>query len=684
MRTAQYFGRLERDIVTCLRSARQHYSDLAHRLNGCRTRFDLETLLEPQVLDAIAGRSESQHEIIEELIPIRPLTKKVLARLCGYHLIPLAANQVVGAVRRGLLVEPVALCRPLALPTARPGCDEAHLREFWHRRVVPELKEAYPDHFRVESAGPWLTVRMSIAACRLLAWLISTTTRPDAADTGPNATETASAQSSFADRVASASGQPPELLRAADLKDERRKDRQITASTAGMAGRLSHPERSAGTYATAAAVEIEAAESKLLDASRAAEPFGDSAEAFDHRAALETMPKDARASAEAMLCDPNLIRHVQADIDSLGVAGEQTLALTVYLIGVSRRLRCPLAAIITGDSATGKSFVPSMVSRLFPDEAVIHVTRLTPQALYHMHRGSLSHRWIVGGERSRRESNETGEATRALREMLSSGRLMKLAPLKVGKKIETVQILQEGPIAFTESTTRDHIFAEDRNRCLLLATDEGDEQTRRIMQSQAAGRSTAGREVDALVRKHHALQRMLALVPASVLIPFASDLARRFPVHRPEARRAFGLALNMIEAVALLHHRQRERNEHGQIVATRADYEVARQLLSDPLGRALGTKVSDGAKRLFDRIAQWSQQTAFTSTQAYAREKYSGRQVRNWLNELVHAGFLHAIKVGRPGKAAHYRIAGPVNDDRDMAAPAHATPLPALFDVLNP
>jgi hypothetical protein len=37
----------------------------------------------------------------------------------------------------------------------------------------------------------------------------------------------------------------------------------------------------------------------------------------------------------------------------------------------------------------------------------------------------LQHRFIVAGERSRLQNDETAEATRALRELLSAGRLVK-------------------------------------------------------------------------------------------------------------------------------------------------------------------------------------------------------------------------------------------------------------------
>src|SRR5262249_4184666 len=128
-------------------------------------------------------------------------------------------------------------------------------------------------------------------------------------------------------------------------------------------------------------------------------------------------------------------------------------------------------------STSGKTYIVEKTSALFPEEAVLFATQMTPQALYHMEPGALLHRFIVAGERSRIDEDERAEATRALREMQSTGRLDKLMPMKIGGDIITQHIRQEGPIAFVETTTLAKIFDEDENRCLNIWTDETKEQT---------------------------------------------------------------------------------------------------------------------------------------------------------------------------------------------------------------
>ncbi len=303
----------------------------------------------------------------------------------------------------------------------------------------------------------------------------------------------------------------------------------------------------------------------------------------DGKALLAGMDQVAREQADKILRSPTLLQDLMADIDRMGVVGERKLAATIYLVGVSRLLDEPLAAIIQGPSSTGKSFVVEKICRLFPGEAVIRATSLTPQCLYYLPDGSLAHRWVIAGERSRREDDEQAEATRALREMISAGEISKMLPEKNRDgQIESRIIHQSGPIAFSETTTLSRIFGEDLNRCILLHANETEEQTRAIL--RAAG-ADAKADAQPTIRRHWAIQRLLDPLP--VEIPFGPELVEKFPCAKTEARRAFGHLLALIRACALLHQFQRSRNAHGAIVAEPADYTLARSLLAEPMAQQL-------------------------------------------------------------------------------------------------
>jgi len=242
--------------------------------------------------------------------------------------------------------------------------------------------------------------------------------------------------------------------------------------------------------------------------------------------------------------------------------------------------------------------------------------------------------------------------------MLSSGRLTKLVTIKENGRLVTQNIDQPGPIAYVESTTlaASQIFEEDLNRSLLLSTDERPEQTERII--HALGERYAGQAGglrDRIVEKHHTAQRMLQRM--SVVIPFAPRLASQFLADRVEARRGFPHLMNMVQAVALLHQFQRQIDPQGRLRATLDDYQVARNLLSGPLGRLLGRQLSEAAARYRDRLSEWAVgMESFTSTDASKRDKASRRSVQAWLAELNDHGHVELVEPHKGNKPAKWRL----------------------------
>jgi hypothetical protein len=393
-------------------------------------------------------------------------------------------------------------------------------------------------------------------------------------------------------------------------------------------------------------------------AGRAAPPGDDDPEA-EGRAWLASTPAGIRAEAEAMLNDPDLIDRITADIELQGVAGEQDLTATLYLVYTSRKLRRPLAARVRGPSTSGKSHVIDRVADLMPPEAVIRATQMTTNSLFYMKPGSLRHKLIVAGERSRNEQDEAADATRALREMISAGRLSKLLAEKVGDRLETRLIEQDGPIAFVESTTLGEVFAEDENRALPLYTDERPEQTRRIITATAnryTGQPQGGRDPERTRLVHQAAQRLLER--REVVVPFAPRLAAELREDRVEVRRAFPHLLSIIQASALLHQFQRELTDDGRVIANRVDYRAAAVLLAEPMDRLLGGGISEPARRFADRLQGWFEDQTFTARQAKARETTSRTSVQGWLNELHAVGLVERVAEAQGSQAAKWRHTG--------------------------
>ena len=373
------------------------------------------------------------------------------------------------------------------------------------------------------------------------------------------------------------------------------------------------------------------------------------------KAALAETDRQLVQLAEKLLASPDLIMKIIDHVHKLGVAGEDELIVAVYIIGISRLLVKPLAGLVMGQSSAGKSFIIDRVGRLFPDETVLRAHQISPKALQYLPPGSLVHRFVVAGERSRLQDDAAAEATRALREMISDGRLSAL--VSVSQSLgphQTVHIQQEGPIAFIESTTMgvQDIFNEDRTRYLLLSSDERVAQTKSIIDEIARSASAPGDPdtPDSILALHHAAQRLLR--PLDVVIPFALQLKDCLPLERIEVRRTFGHLISLIRAVALLFQKQRQSN-NGQIIAHIDDYEIVRRYLIGPLSTSLGRALTPGAEALLDVVAGMDE---FTVYDVESKVPYGIGTVRSRLRELLAAGQVRQTEQARGTIAAKYVV----------------------------
>jgi hypothetical protein len=354
---------------------------------------------------------------------------------------------------------------------------------------------------------------------------------------------------------------------------------------------------------------------------------------------------------------PNLIAAIQKDFIALGIIGEQENSLLEYFTGTSRLLDHPIRIISRGPSSSGKSHRQNKVSLLFPTDAVIHATHLTPQALYYGEEGWLKHKFLVKGERSHRTDEDGADSTAALRQLISEDRICKQVTMNVEGKLQTVTIEQEGPIAFSETTTAKSIFAEDLNRCLQVYSDDSSEQTKRILASMANEAKRAQMTVDGtqqIIDRHRKFQE--SLQPVQVVIPYAPKMVDHLPTHKLEVRRTFKQMLSVIKVIAFLHQFQRLPNANGCIEATADDYKLARRLLLPSLNDALG--VGSKAFNAYQKIKP-KFPSAFNSNQLMEAKLFNNKMTRDrTLKLLVDAHLLEVTAEGKAKTPARYAWTG--------------------------
>ena len=303
------------------------------------------------------------------------------------------------------------------------------------------------------------------------------------------------------------------------------------------------------------------------------------------------MNEAEREAALALLKAPDLIERILADFAAVGLVGEETNKLVGYLAAVSRKLDKPLGVVIQSSSAAGKSTLMDAVLAFVPEEEKVKYSAMTGQSLFYMGETNLKHKALAIVE-----EEGASRASYALKLLQSEGELTIASTGKdpASGNLITQQYRVEGPVALLITTTARDIDEELMNRCLVLAVDEGREQTRAIHERQRARRTLDGlfanRERQAKTLLHQNAQRLLR--PLDVLNPFANFLT--FPDQTTRLRRDHEKYLTLIDTVAFVHQHQRpikSAERAGQrveyIEATLADIELANAIAHDVLGRSL-------------------------------------------------------------------------------------------------
>lgn len=388
-----------------------------------------------------------------------------------------------------------------------------------------------------------------------------------------------------------------------------------------------------------------------------------------------TMSDAEREAALALLQSPDLPGRLLADFAACGLVGEETNKLVGYLAAVSRKLDRPLGVVIQSSSAAGKSSLMDAVLAFVPDEDKVKYSAMTGQSLFYMGETNLKHKALAIVE-----EEGASRASYALKLLQSEGELTIASTGKDPQSgnLITQQYRVEGPVALLLTTTARDVDEELMNRCLVLAVDEGREQTRAIHARQRARRTLEGliakREKDALVALHQNAQRLLRRL--DVLNPFVAFLT--FPDQTTRLRRDHEKYLTLIDAIAFLHQHQREvktAERGGQVIeyieATLADIALANRIAHDVLGRSLD-ELPPQTRRLLKLIdgfvaAESERQAVRRGDLRFSRRvlreavHWGDTQLRVHLERLVDLEYVLAHREGPGGKYVYelaYEVAG--------------------------
>jgi hypothetical protein len=351
---------------------------------------------------------------------------------------------------------------------------------------------------------------------------------------------------------------------------------------------------------------------------------------------------------------PDILRRFRRDLRRAGLAGERTLAQLVYLSLTSRLLPWgrpidrPVSVIVKGSTSTGKSHAVRTTLRFFPESAFLDLGSMSKRYLFYTE-DEFAHRVLYVPEWA--SVREDDELVATLRTLLSEGRIRHGTVEGEGKR-KARPIEKNGPTGLLVTTTDAAVDAEMETRCLSLLTDDTREQTRRVFVALAALEYETESRVE--FAAWHEFQDWLASFGETrVLVPFSRTLARQMPTTATRLRRDFVTLLCLVRAHAILYREQRERDEHGRIVATiDGDYAPVRELVADLIAEGADASVSgatrqtvEAVRAILDDGAAHVSPTALTKWLGVGRSATYGR-----INRALVQGYLvnEASKGERP------------------------------------
>ncbi|MHA4812328.1 toprim domain-containing protein [Flavitalea flava] len=361
-----------------------------------------------------------------------------------------------------------------------------------------------------------------------------------------------------------------------------------------------------------------------------------------------TLSPAQRQAAINYLKQANLLERTSEDIGRSGIVGEETNRLIAYLVYSSRKLAVPLHLMFLGSSGSGKTYLQEKVSELIPPEDKIEITQITENAFYYFRQDELKNKLLLIEDLDGAESSMY-----PLRELQSKRRISKTVTLKDSKgNLKTITLLVEGPVSVSGCTTREKLYEDNANRCLLLYIDTGKDQDRRVIEYQTR---LAGGEINREAEHHtrqqfQHIQRVLTAV--QVINPYAKYIHLPEQVFKP--RRTMTLLLSFIETITFYHQYQRPVKRDGQgnpyVETTIEDIQAAFALLKDALF-SKSDELTQATRSFLEGlkvILHQQQKETFTAKEIRAQLKLNPSNLKRYLVELDRYGYIK-------GKGNRYR-----------------------------
>jgi DNA primase len=327
-----------------------------------------------------------------------------------------------------------------------------------------------------------------------------------------------------------------------------------------------------------------------------------------------------RLKAKDFLGKDKLFKRLNNLIGETGIVGEENTRMLLLLVASSYKNSNPLHALIQGSTGSGKTLLLRKIMHLLPEQERHIWTRITDKSLYHAgeqykHKGIAIEDWDGLSE----------EVQYIVRE-LQSGHILRSSTTEKmpDGKMKSKEIIAYGPISSLMCTTHGSIYEDNMSRCFLVAVDEREIQTERILDYQyKKDRGEIATKTEESKTKF--IQNLVQILePKEVINPFAGKVQLPAKVHK--IRRLNNLFQSFVRQITWWHQHQRKQTKQGQLIAEKADVQAAISLLFETI--VLKIDELDGSLRgFYERLKDYA-----LAQEEGEKYHFGRREIRQALN----------------------------------------------------
>lgn len=379
-------------------------------------------------------------------------------------------------------------------------------------------------------------------------------------------------------------------------------------------------------------------------------PQGDKEKAFE-------MSEEEQQTAIKYLKNKNLIANLQADLQQIGILGEDENALTLFLAMASHKSENPFSVLCLAKSGIGKSYLLQKLSECMPKNTFSFHTQISENALYY-----FDSKQIDGKTLFIEDLEWTNAMLNPLATLQTQGRLIKTRATKdKDGMLHSTTFEVSAKLCLIACAYAEKNYEQLSLPFLCLHLNHSQTQDINVMEYQKKIKAGLINQTE-IADTQRRLQCVIALLKStSIINPFAPLI--HLPEDLPHPRKTLLLLLNFIDTITFFRQYQRENTVNEQtgevLIKTHPeDIELAFDLLKNSLFRR-ADELSTTARGFYNWLKKYlsqAQTNQFTALDIRKTKRIHPRTLNRYLQELCLFNYIQVTGGNKYREGYRYKI----------------------------